>query len=574
MQDLRPHNAPVPSTIWRERALVLALVLLAVLARLIPSPRTIDDAFITFRYARNIVHGAGFVYNTGEHVLGTTTPLYTLWMAALALITRSEAYSVFALVTNALADAASVYLLYHLGRRLSHSPLVGMAVALLWAVAPMSVTFAIGGMETSVFILLMLATFTAHLERHSYAAAILAALALLTRPDAALIVVLVFGQVLLENLKSQISNLETPRAPLKFVKLPFPPEQPGSNGLGQEAPGSPRKRSAIASVFQPILVFVLVIAPWVIFATLYFGNPLSQSVFAKSVAYRLPPQAGLVRLIQHFSVPFFESDVFDLAGLIRLVFYLALYAIAALTAFRREPRSLPLFAYPPLYAAAFALVNPLLFRWYLAPPLPAYFLGILLGVYQVLNLAVRPSPQVNEFSSFALHVPRLSLKLETRHFIYGAVAAIFLITSLRAWTLHPDHGPGRPAPQMAFVKLELLYHQVAADLEPHIRAQTVIAAGDIGALGYDTNARILDTLGLISPQTLRYYPLDPNLYAINYAMSPQLIRNQQPDWLVAPEVYLRNGVLKDTQFQSQYRLVEKIPTDIYGSDGLLVYQHK
>jgi hypothetical protein len=186
-----------------------------------------------------------------------------------------------------------------------------------------------------------------------------------------------------------------------------------------------------------------------------------------------------------------------------------------------------------------------------------------------------------------VHLSKLHLKFETPalalarnagagvwHLIFVPLVVLYLLTSLRAWTLHPDHGPARPAPQMAFIKLELLYHQVAADLKPQVGTQTVIAAGDIGALGYDTNARILDTLGLISPQTLRYYPLDPNLYAINYAMSPQLIRDQQPDWLVAPEVYLRNGVLKDAQFQSRYRLVEKIPADIYGSDGLLVFQRK
>ena len=173
----------------------------------------IDDAFITFRYARNIVHGVGFVYNAGERVLGTTTPLYTLWMAALSLVTHTENYPILALVTNALADAVSTYLLYHLGKRLSNSPLVGLAAALLWAIAPMSVTFAIGGMETSVFILLMLATFTAHLERRPYLTAVLAALSFLTRPDAVLIVALVFGQVLLENIKS--SNLKyQPRSAL------------------------------------------------------------------------------------------------------------------------------------------------------------------------------------------------------------------------------------------------------------------------------------------------------------------------------------------------------------------------
>jgi hypothetical protein len=64
----------------RINLLTLALIVLAVALRLIPGPRTIDDAFITFRYARNIVHGVGFIYNAGERVLGTTTPLYTdLW---------------------------------------------------------------------------------------------------------------------------------------------------------------------------------------------------------------------------------------------------------------------------------------------------------------------------------------------------------------------------------------------------------------------------------------------------------------------------------------------------------------
>ena len=36
--------------------------------------KTYDDAFITFRYAKNLVLGEGFVYNSGDAVLGTTTP--------------------------------------------------------------------------------------------------------------------------------------------------------------------------------------------------------------------------------------------------------------------------------------------------------------------------------------------------------------------------------------------------------------------------------------------------------------------------------------------------------------------
>ena len=37
-----------------------------------------DDPFITLRYAANLVHGLGPVYNPGQHVEGFTSPLHLL----------------------------------------------------------------------------------------------------------------------------------------------------------------------------------------------------------------------------------------------------------------------------------------------------------------------------------------------------------------------------------------------------------------------------------------------------------------------------------------------------------------
>src|SRR3989442_1133365 len=42
---------------------------------------TSDDAYISFRYARNLVHGLGLVYNAGERVEGYSNFLWTLWCA-------------------------------------------------------------------------------------------------------------------------------------------------------------------------------------------------------------------------------------------------------------------------------------------------------------------------------------------------------------------------------------------------------------------------------------------------------------------------------------------------------------
>ncbi|MCH9647085.1 MAG: hypothetical protein K0U98_02535 [Deltaproteobacteria bacterium] len=44
--------------------------------------QTVDDFFITFRYAQNLLAGEGFVFNPGERVFGTTAPG---WGLALAL---------------------------------------------------------------------------------------------------------------------------------------------------------------------------------------------------------------------------------------------------------------------------------------------------------------------------------------------------------------------------------------------------------------------------------------------------------------------------------------------------------
>src|SRR5664280_286755 len=42
---------------------------------------SIDDAYITYRYAENIARGLGYVFNPGERVEGTSTFLFTLLLA-------------------------------------------------------------------------------------------------------------------------------------------------------------------------------------------------------------------------------------------------------------------------------------------------------------------------------------------------------------------------------------------------------------------------------------------------------------------------------------------------------------
>jgi 4-amino-4-deoxy-L-arabinose transferase-like glycosyltransferase len=524
----------------RTISLILAVLFIVTLvARVIPGPRTIDDAFITFRYSRNIVEGQGFLYNPGQPAtLGTTTPLFTLLMAGMSLVTGGQDFPWYALTVSALADGITVMLLYLLARRFTRHDFASIIPAALYAIAPMSVTFAVGGMETSVNILWMLAataTYGLSSGQSSRRAAILvgvfAGLGFLTRVDSAIWIGLLFVHQLVERVWQ---------------------------GQPQQTPWLQRLPWATW------IAFGVVTLPWLLFSLLYFGAAIPNTLSAKTVAYLIEPGSALVRLIQAYSTVFFEDQLFSVgSGIIALtsLLYLLLSLLAITRSARLMPRLLPFLVYPWVYITVFSIANPLIFRWYMAPFVPALILGLFIGVWAIIT-------------------GRKNRVLELKRVRWGVpVLAIFTlfwgISSLNAWTLTPDHGNNRPAPDMAWHQIELLYQDVGTELREveGVQPTTVVASGDIGAIGYFSRAIILDTVGLVTPSVRNYYPVSPDLIpeGQNYAIPPALILDAMPEYLVAMESMVRLGLEEDPTFTSNYELIRQIPTDFYGT-GMVIYQ--
>jgi hypothetical protein len=553
----QPSNSKV---IW----ITFALALIAIIARLIPGPRTIDDAFITFRYSRNIVEGLGFVYNPGIPSLGTTTPLFTLLMAAMSAIIRQQDFQWYAIAVSAVADAVTCILLYLVARRLTGHDWLSAMPGLLWAISPASVTFAVGGMETSVNILWMVAATAAYVlmptitpnpssspiatgegnnasyqtgngryrvEPRSVLIGIFAGLGFLTRIDAALWI----GPLFLFQL---VDVWRAGKGKALLSRIPW----------------------------QTWLAFVIVLLPWFAFSTVYFGSPFPRSLSAKTVAYVMPPGSALITLMQNYATPFFEDSTIKGMGLFALmIVYLILSLIGILFTARRLPRLLPFLLYPWLYITVFSVANPLIFRWYTAPPLPALCLSIFTGVWAVVS-GIRSKAAETEARPSRLVMP-----------VVGIVSLAWLFTSVHGWVLHPDHAPDRPAPQMAWHQIELYYQDIATQLRDQygVTPTTLVASGDIGAIGYFSRATILDTVGLVTPSVSKYYPIPKDLIAEgqNYAIPPQLILDTKPQYLVAMESMVRLGLEKDATFKSEYKLVRDIPTDFYGT-GMYLYQRE
>jgi hypothetical protein len=79
--DDAPEEAAAPSDRWRARMIYLPVIVPFVLGILVVLEFVKDDAYISFRYAHNLVTGQGLVFNHGERVEGFTN---FLWVFVLA----------------------------------------------------------------------------------------------------------------------------------------------------------------------------------------------------------------------------------------------------------------------------------------------------------------------------------------------------------------------------------------------------------------------------------------------------------------------------------------------------------
>ncbi len=290
-----------------------------------------DDPFITYRYALNIVHGHGFVYNPGDLTLSTTTPLYTLIMAGagwlgLHIPTFSNALSCVAL-------AGSGLVLWLLGRAWQ-TPVAGAVAALLYPLAPLMVSTL--GAETNLYMLLVLLGMLACARYQYIRMAVWLALATLVRADGALAVLAVGVVVLLR----ERGNL---------LRLPW----------------------------HAAAVYFAVLVPWAFYGIATFGSPFPVTLAAKQQQGLMTISPGFLAGLQQQFWVYWES------GYYRLTLLLMLPGLYGLLRFSRG--WLLLVGWGLLYAVSYASLGISSYFWYYAPLVAPLIVLSALGVETVLR---------------------------------------------------------------------------------------------------------------------------------------------------------------------------------------------
>lgn len=228
-----------------------------------------DDGFIHIQYARNIALRGEYSFNAGEVSFGTTSPLWVMGQAFLALLFGSgEELIVTSRVVSWMSGFLSLLAVFLLTRKLLGSAMLGWLAALSLAADAWLVRWTAMSMETSSAVLAVLAASFFSLEarwekRSAFLLGFFLAVGSLLRPESYLLF-FVYLAVLLFGQKGRVDS-----------------------------------RCALATAFT----FLALLLPWLLFARLHIGSFLPNTAGAKSgglvtdpitMARKLKPVAQIV----------------------------------------------------------------------------------------------------------------------------------------------------------------------------------------------------------------------------------------------------------------------------------------
>ena len=233
-----------------------------------------DDAFISFRYARNLLEGHGLVWNPGERVEGYSNFLWVLELAAVWAATGvppEDAVWWLSAAFTAATLGAMAWWAWRLPGLRNRALVWWMALGLLCTSATFAKWTMSGGLETrqfTFFVVLAVVALTARRgsRRGLLVASFSLALASLTRPEGPLVAACCFAWWAAQELADRERGAGGKR----------------SGGIRGWTLGLPRRidwRGALALA----LPFLLIVGAHFLWRYSYYGEWLPNTYYAKSV---------------------------------------------------------------------------------------------------------------------------------------------------------------------------------------------------------------------------------------------------------------------------------------------------
>lgn len=491
--------------------ILMVMLLLALSLVFIQSRRNEigDDAFITYRYAANLVKGNGLLYNKNEAILGTTTPGYALILAGFSFPFGAESIPI---ISRALNLILATLLSVNLGLivfRLSSDCLLSALASLVVFILPNTMESVANGMETTLFLfMLSVGLFFLIGERYSLTGFIWG-LMVWVRPEAVFIACLFFVEIIRLFYKKEIT----------FKK-----------------------------VMGVSLLMGLPCILYIGFNLFGYGSLLPHSIAAKSRGlYPLTVAGSLWQVLANLmgSTARLFSFLPDIVIIIMIVLVITLKITLPIIALRElVTRKNSLWIMPAFYLCLllfYATSRTLLFSWYFANYELLGFIVTTAGLFYLINRITNTHKQWHSD-------------------LIGKVLVVVLMVCIavpQPWSKYVSQKPTYP-----FVSSrEKIYYDTFLHTLSFVPADVRIAMPEIGVLGFFLiDNYIMDTAGLVTTEVLDYLPVasDERPGPLIGVIPPDYIREYAPDMIVSFEIFGKDGLFSTAWFTDTYELLHQI----------------
>lgn len=463
-----------PAGLGSGSADLIAALMLGLLIRvgfMLYTGRIWEDALITLEHAKNAASGLGLTHHVGEGPThGFTSALSVLIPLTGEIVLRGSGLIVLQLVSLAAMVVALVYG-RALARELGLSRVATVLVLMFLAVEQNHVFYGASGMETQIAVAILLGALVHSIRGEWFAAGVALGLAVLARPDFVLLV--------------------------PFLLL----------GVGL-------RRGALAAG-RSSLIGALVLLPWAMFTTLYYGSPVPHTIGVKSAGYANLPGGDIPgwvaeQLYSHVEpmlrsfMPFFADTMVVgspgpavASALVASTMYALI--IAGAISLIRDRRWWPILGFLASYAAYRVFLLPTSYYDWYVPPFTAVAVLLAAGGLDRLRM-----PQSGRRLAVAVIVVAYALPLP------------WLFAMEREVQVVPEDGVRR---------------EVARYLAAHVQHRESVTSESAGYIGVDTSVLLWDFPGLTSPTALaavRSLPQDRR-------NTPGLVAAARPTWAVLRE---------------------------------------
>lgn len=466
-----------------------------------------EDAYISFRYARNLLEGNGLVFNPGwEPVEGITNLLWTLCLAAFSWLGVELPAASLALgaacggLTLIVAYRWCQAELFELPISRGAAYVLALAAPLLIALAPGFAFYSVSGLEVPMFALLLLAGLyllgRAGSLRLAAAGSLLLGAAAITRPEGALVLAVA-------------SSVFVLRYALK------------------RSPGSGILRRVGAAGVAGALPGALVVGVTSLWRTLYYGSPIPNTASAK---------AGGIEVMERWGMPYLLDAA--QANWIHIAWLLAL--CGALVRWRLLAHGLAVLLILPLWCAYVVYVGGDYMPFYrlLVPILPAAYVFAVAGIAGVCTAIPGFASRITPAAGAAiLGVPLAGL--------------IFLFASQVPEQLEAEQA------RVQSVREDVQYWRALGNWFDENQPEAVVARNAVGAFGYYSEVNVVDMLGLNDEYIAHHGTKDPTNLPGHQTGDGPYVLSREPDYIMLSDAEPEFRFVSDRELVNSTNLYEE-----------------